>query len=85
VGGGVIRIVGTGGIVDSWLVTVLSSERGTRFSVLGSWFWKTEKMECRRDRVDTTLITTWNGGLKEECRRSPKPSDGCDRETTRST
>jgi len=38
-GGGVIRMVGTGGIVDSPLfVTVLSSVLGTRFSVLGSGF-----------------------------------------------
>jgi len=36
-GGGVIRIVGTGGFVDnSPLVTVLGSVLGTRFSVLGS-------------------------------------------------
>jgi hypothetical protein len=35
-GGGVIRIVGTGGIVGSLLVTVLGSRLGTRFSVLGS-------------------------------------------------
>jgi hypothetical protein len=52
VGGGVIRMVGTGGIfVDSLLVAVLSSALGTRFSVLGSGIWKTEKTKFKSDRL----------------------------------
>jgi hypothetical protein len=37
-GGSVIWIVGTGGIVDSQLVMVLGSGLGTQFMVLGSKF-----------------------------------------------
>ena len=51
-GGGVIRIVGTGGIVGSLLVTVLGSRLGTRFAVLGSGLWNTEKTKLRRDTVE---------------------------------
>ena len=51
-GGGVIRIVGTGGIVGSLLMTVLSSHLGTRFTVLGSGLWNTEKTKLRRDTVE---------------------------------
>ena len=41
-GSGVIRMVGTGGIVtDSLFITVLSS-----------WFWKMEKTKVRRDRLN---------------------------------
>ena len=52
VGGGVIRMVGTGGIVGSLLVTVLGSDLGTRFAVLGSGLWKTEKTKFKRDIVE---------------------------------
>ena len=56
VGGGVIRMVGTGGIVtDSLFDTVLSSALGTRFTVLGSGLWKTEKTKSRRDRLKPPL------------------------------
>ena len=67
-GGGVIRIVGTGGIVDSRFVTVLGSRLGTRFAVLGSEFWKTEKTRSKRDRVEAAPITTWNSGIQQESR-----------------
>ena len=55
VGGGVIRMVGTGGILGSLLVTVLGSGLGTRFSVLGSGLWKTEKTKLKRDRLKPPL------------------------------
>ena len=48
VGGGVIWMVGTGGIVGSLLVTVLGSDLGTRFVVLGSWFLA---LEDGKDKV----------------------------------
>ena len=44
VGGGVIRMVGTGGILGSLLVTVL-----------GSGLWKTEKTKLKRDRLKPPL------------------------------
>ena len=51
-GGGVIWMVGTGGIVgNSPFVTVLSFALGTQFAVLGSGLWKTEKTRLRRDRL----------------------------------
>jgi hypothetical protein len=50
-GGGVIRMVGTGGIV----FMVLSSGLGTRFAVLGSGLWKTEKTKSKRDRLKLPL------------------------------
>jgi hypothetical protein len=46
-GGGVIRMVGTGGIVDnSLLVTVLGFALGTRFSVLGSGRQKRQNLRA---------------------------------------
>jgi len=55
-GGGVIRTVGTGGIVsNSPFVTVLGFALGTRFAVLGSGFWKTDKTRLRRDRLKPPL------------------------------
>jgi hypothetical protein len=58
-GGSDMRMVGTGGIVDSALfVTVLGSVLGTRFAVLGSGLWNTERTRFRKDRVEAALITT---------------------------
>ena len=55
-GGGVIWMVGTGGIVgNSPFVTVLSFALGTRFAVLGSGLWKTEKTKLKRDRLKPPL------------------------------
>ena len=51
-GSGVIRIVGTGGIVDNFtFVTVLGSVLGTRFVDLGSGLWNMEKTKSKRDRL----------------------------------
>ena len=51
-GSGVIRIVGTGGIVDSFMfVTVLGPVLGTQFMDLGSGLWNMEKTKSKRDRL----------------------------------
>ena len=51
-GGVVMQMVGTGGIAgNSLFVTVLGFALGTRFAVLGSGLWKTEKTRLRRDRL----------------------------------
>jgi hypothetical protein len=59
-------MVGVGGIVSSLFVKALGSGLGTRFSVLGSGLWKTEKTKLKRDRVEAAPITTWNGGIRQE-------------------
>jgi hypothetical protein len=52
--------------VESQFAAVLSSRQGAQFVVLGSWFWNTEKTNCKRDRVDDAApITTWWGGTRE--------------------
>ena len=62
------RIVGTGGMADSQFVVVLGSKRCTRFAVLGSGLWKTEKTKFKRDRVEAAPITTCSSDEQEEWR-----------------
>jgi hypothetical protein len=66
VGRGVTQIVGTGGIVDSQFVVVLSSKWGTLFTVLGSGLWKMEKTKFKRDRVEASPITTCSSDKQME-------------------
>jgi hypothetical protein len=54
-GGGVIQILGTAGMVGSQFAVL-------GFSVLGS---KMEQTSSRNDRVELTLVTTWSSGIKQ--------------------
>ena len=62
VGGGVIQMVGTGGIVGSLFVMVL----GSRFSVLEDG--RRKRQSLKETWLNAAPITTWNGETKAERR-----------------